>query len=73
MDTTYIDSDGNYQIDWVYFNDVIRTIGMFITILSFLFVITSIVDTPYKIFGYFIIFGMVLVVEGTIASFFKVG
>lgn len=74
MDVTYIDSNGRYHIDWLYFLDVVRLVGILIVMFSLGMIIAAIIggaDITF-IVGCFI-FGFVLNVEGTLASFFKVG
>jgi hypothetical protein len=75
MDVTYIDSNGHLQVYWWYFIDVVRVVGMFITIVSTFSCGCALVGgySDIKLFVVCLTFGFVLTVEGTIASFFKVG
>jgi hypothetical protein len=74
MDVTYIDSKGCLQIDCLYFLDVIRSVGMYITITSAFFYVCELVGGyDVKFFAGCFSFGFALMMEGTIASFFKIG
>ena len=68
---------GKQKVEWNKFTNAITCVGIFICVLScFMWMISIIRNSSYVLFyftAYFVIFGMVLVIEGTIASFFKIG
>ena len=69
-----IDYYGKQQVDWNDFTHAAILIGMFVaTISAILLAITMFVAfTDSFFFAGFLLFGLVIVIEGTIASFFKV-
>lgn len=74
MDVHYIDSDGRYHIDWLYFLDVVRLVGISIVMFSLGMLIAAIIGGANITFIVgCLTFGFALIVEGTLASFFKVG
>lgn len=74
MDVHYIDSDGRYHIDWLYFLDVVRLVGISIVMFSLGMLIAAIIGgADINFIVGCLIFGFVLTIEGTLASFFKVG
>lgn len=61
------------KIDWGDFTRVVVSMGLFITILStFLWVISIVVNPENGLFLQCAGFGSILVIEGTLASFFRV-
>lgn len=77
MDVTYTDSNGVLHIDWLYFLDVVRLVGIFISMLSAFILCCALVGgndvDALNFFFACLAFGFVLIVEGTLASFFKIG
>ena len=74
MEVISVDFNGNYQVDWIYFNDVVRVVGIFIVLISFIVLVASVIggSSDISFFCGFVCFGFIIFAEATIASFFKV-
>ena len=68
---------GKQKVDWLEFNNCVISVGLFINILSgFILGLSLICGKQPGVLNFLfacVAFGFVLIVEGTIASFFKVG
>jgi len=68
------DSYGKQKVDWIYFINTVTLVGVFISILATIICITAMIGGSANISFLIgcILFGLILWVEGTIASFFEV-